>query len=84
MGIIFICIKHCLFQYFLVILLQVQNSNKKNINAHIFLWLHSFHDFVRLGQNGLPEPILTQFYVHISYYPTAFSLAVNTFIPTNI
>ena len=44
-----------------------------------FLWMH---DLVRLGQNGSfgpPEPILTHFYVYISYYPNAFSHVVNIF-----
>ena len=36
---------------------------------------------VHLGQNGLPEPIMTNFFVCISYYLNAFSHAVNKFIP---
>ena len=38
-------------------------------------------DSVHLGQNGLPEPIMTNFFVYISYYLNAFSHAVNKFIP---
>ena len=46
------------------------------------LWLHSYHDFVGLGQNGPAnfDPFLYM-YMYISYYPNAFSYALNTFIP---
>ena len=58
-------------------LLQVQNRNEININAHVFCC----GCIVTMILLVWGKPILNHFYLYISYYPNAFSHAVNTFIP---